>query len=234
MCVDLIAFGTHPDDVELFCGGTLVKQAKLGRKTAVVDLTRGELSTRGTVELREAESGKAAQILNLAFRLNVAIPDGGIENSPENRLSLIKILRSHRPGIVFIPYWSDRHPDHVHASELLRDAVFYSGLAKIETGQEAFRPEYVLYYFHHEVSDPSFVVDISDEFEQKVQAIRAYDSQFYQSESNEPDTYISSKAFMDSIEVRAKYFGFKIGVGYGEPFLVKGPLKINNLSDIFA
>jgi bacillithiol biosynthesis deacetylase BshB1 len=234
MHVDLIAFGAHPDDVELFCGGTLIKYANSGNKTGVVDLTRGELSTRGNAQIRAEEAQKAAQLLKLSFRENVNIPDGKIENSENNRHKIIKILRLRRPKIVLIPFWNDRHPDHRNASQLLSDAIFYSGLAKIDTGHEAYRPDRIVFYFHHEISDPSFVVDISAEFDQKIEAIECYRSQFYQPGSKEPETYISSKAFRDSIEVRAKYFGFQAGVAYAEPFRIKGPLKINNLSDIFA
>jgi bacillithiol biosynthesis deacetylase BshB1 len=234
MHVDLIAFGAHPDDVELFCGGTLLKCAKSGKKTGVVDLTQGELSTRGNVEIRAKEAQEAAKILKLSFRENTNIPDGKIENSEENQQKIINILRLRRPKLVLIPFWDDRHPDHKNASQLLSDALFYSGLVKIETDHAAYRPDRIVFYFHHEISDPSFVVDISGEFDQKIEAIESYRSQFYQPDSKEPETYISSKAFRDLIEVRAKYFGFQVGVAYGEPFRIKDPLKINNLSDIFA
>jgi bacillithiol biosynthesis deacetylase BshB1 len=234
MQLDLIAFGAHPDDVELFCGGTLLKLTKNGLKTGVVDLTLGELSTRGNPELRNTEAEHARSILNVTVRENLAIPDGNIENSAEHRLRIIKTLRTYRPPAVLIPYWKDRHPDHVNAARLLQEAVFFAGLKQIDTGTPAFRPTHMIYYFHHEVATPSFVVDISEEFETKMKAIKSYKSQFYNPDSSEPETYISSQAFEKSIAVRAQYFGFQIGVRYGEPFLVKEPLKINNLSDIFA
>ncbi len=234
MRLDIIAFGPHPDDTELFCGGTLCLLAENGLKTGVVDLTRGELSTRGNPRQRAEEARAAAHILRLALRENLAIPDGNIANTEANRRKVIEVLRKYRPAGVLIPYWKDRHPDHVNAARLLEEAVFLAGLKKIETGLPAYRPKKTVYYFHHQVATPTFIVDISDTFAQKIEAIKAYKSQFYNPDCGEPETYISSKSFGESIEARAKYFGFQIGAAFGEPFLIKGPLPIKNLSDVFA
>jgi len=230
----MIAFGTHPDDVELFCGGTIIKMVKQGYKLAIVDLTSGELSTRGNVGKRKKEAEQASKILKIDIRENIGLPDGNLINSFKHRLKIIDILRKLKPRIVFIPYWADRHPDHENASKLLSDSCFYSGLSMIESKYSPYRPRHIIYYFHHQVEKPTFVVDISKEFEIKMEAIKAYKSQFYNPDSREPKTYISDKSFMESIETRARYFGYQIGVDYGEPFFVKSVLKIDNLLNVFA
>ncbi|MGD9488951.1 MAG: bacillithiol biosynthesis deacetylase BshB1 [Calditrichaceae bacterium] len=234
MNLNILAFGAHPDDVELFCSGTLIKMTDLGYSAGIIDMTRGELSTRGNPETRSGEAEKAASIINARIRVNVELPDGDIVNNRSNRMKIIELLRFYKPEIVILPYWEDRHPDHVNASELLKAACFQSGLAKINSGTEPHRPEYMLYYFNHAVAQPSFVVDISDEFDRKMKAIKSYGSQFHNPASNEPETYISSRLFMESVETRAKYFGFQIGVTYGEPFVIESVLKVNNLFDIFS
>lgn len=229
MHLDVLAFGTHPDDVELFCGGTVIKLVRQGYRVGVIDLTRGEMSTRGTPQLRRQETAQATVIMNLAIRENAGLPDGNIANTPENRLKIIGFLRQYQPKTVLIPYSYDRHPDHVHAGVLLSEAIFYSGLAKINDGHEPYRPQQVISYYHHWVDNVTVVVDISAEFEDKKKAITAYRSQFHDPDSREAETYISSKAFMESIENRARYFGDQIGTLYGEPFFLKTPIKINNL-----
>lgn len=234
MNLNILAFGAHPDDVELFCSGTMIKMADLGYSTGIIDLTRGELSTRGNTETRAGEANKAAGIMNAKIRINVGLPDGDIVNDRPNRLKIIELLRFYRPEIVLLPYWEDRHPDHVKASELLKTACFQSGLAKINSNSEPHRPEYRFYYFNHAVAQPAFVVDISKEFDRKMNAIKSYESQFYNPDSDEPETYISSSSFMESVETRAKFFGFQIGVEYGEPFVTETVLKVNNLFDIFS
>ena len=232
MQLDVLAFGTHPDDVELFCGGTLIKLVRQGYQVGVIDLTRGELSTRGTPERRRQETDEATAIMKLAIRENAGLTDGNITNTPENRLRMISYLRQYQPKTVFIPYAYDRHPDHVNAGLLLNDAVFYSGLAMIDDGQEPHRPQQVIGYYHHWVDGVTVVVDISAEFADKIKAIAAYRSQFHNPGSTEAETFISSKAFMESIENRARYFGDQIGVRYGEPFFLKTPIKINNLLEL--
>lgn len=234
MKLDSLVFGTHPDDVELFCAGTLLKLIKQNKKIGIIDLTEGELSTRGNLQIRRAETQRSTEILNISVRENALLEDGNLQNLPENRLRLIFFIRKFKPDIVLLPYGHDRHPDHVNASRLVTDACFYSGLTKIDDGQDAFRPRQLIYYYHHWVQEPTFVVDISDEFEAKISAIKAYQSQFFSPASKEPETFISDKAFLESIENRARYFGDQIGVKYGEPFHLRLPLKINNIFNFFA
>lgn len=233
MQLDALAFGAHVDDIELGCAGTLIKLTSKGYKIGACDLTEGELSTRGTVETRMQEAGKAAEIMGLSTRINLAIPDGNIENTLENRLKIIRVVREHRPRYIFVNYWKCRHFDHVHASTLVSEACFYSGLRKIDTGQEAFRPAIIFYYFLRHEFEPSFIVDVSDQFQRKMDSIMAHKSQFYDPESQEPDTFISSKYFIDSIANRMKYFGLRIGVEYGEPLLVRESMRIDDPIEVF-
>lgn len=220
MKLDALFIGSHPDDIELTCGGTVCKLVKSGKKAGILDLTRGELSTRGNLVQRKRETEKASKVLGISVRQNLGLRDGEIQNNRASRLKLIKIIRKYRPEIIFAPYPSDRHPDHINASNLVRESVFYSGLRKIVTGrQNAFRPKKVFYYRHAYEIPISFIMDVSDVFTKKMEAIRCYETQFYNPKyKNEPGTYISSKRFLDDIITRAKFFGFKIGAEYGEPF----------------
>ncbi len=229
MQTDVLAFGPHPDDVELFCGGLLLKLKKQGYRAAIVDMTRGESGTRGTVETRAAEAEAAAAILGVESRINLGIPDGAISESEEQKIKVVEVLRRLRPRIVLAPYGEDRHPDHMHASRLVSEAAFFSGVARWHPGLAPWRPELVIHYFMHRVETPSLIVDISAEMADKLKAVRAHKSQFYDPDSGEPETYISSPAFLESVKTRAAYFGFKIGVEYGEPFFVKSPLRIDNI-----
>jgi len=235
MKLDALFIGSHPDDIELTCGGTVCKLVKSGKKVGILDLTKGELSTRGNLTQRKKETENATKVLGIAVRKNLGLKDGDIQNTSANRLKLIKIIRELQPEIVFAPYQSDRHPDHINASNFIREAVFYSGLRKIVTGkQSAFRPKKVFYYRHAYEIPISFIMDVSDVFEKKLKAIKCYDSQFYNPKfKNEPETYISSKRFLDDIIVRAKFFGFKIGVEYGEPFFCYEHLKLD-VDSIFS
>ena len=229
--LDVLAFGTHPDDLELCCGGTLILLAGRGYRIGAVDLTRGELGTRGSEEIRAKESAAASQVLKLCLRENLGIPDGHIEKSQENLLRVIRVLRQHRPRLVLAPYWEERHYDHVHASHLVAEAAFYSGLSKIETGQESFRPYRVLYYVGRIGFRPSFVVDISETFEAKMRAIRSYRSQFHgggDEESGGPQTLISSPLALEVFETLARHYGAMIGARYGEPFLVREALELSD------
>ena len=176
--IDCLAFGPHPDDVELFCGGVLIKLKKQGYSTAIVDLTKGELSTNGDVDTRLDEAGKSKDILNLDIRLNLGLKDGALDISRENRQEVIKTIRSLRPKICLVPYWEDRHPDHEFASVLIKRAIFDAGLKKIDTGQEVYKPKIIIYYFLHNFIIPTFAVDISNEMDQKLESIKAYVSQF--------------------------------------------------------
>jgi len=230
MKIDALFIGSHPDDIELTCGGTVCKLVKSGRKIGILDLTKGELSTRGNLAQRKKETEKATKVLGANFRKNLGLKDGDIQNNFANRLKLIKLIREYKPELVFAPYPSDRHPDHINASNLIRESVFYSGLRKIVTGKlKAFRPNKVFYYRHAYDIPVSFIVDVSDVFEKKMEAIKCYGSQFYNPKyKNEPETYISSKKFLDDIKTRAKFFGFKIGVEYGEPFFCFEDIKLGS------
>ena len=226
--LDVLAFGAHVDDLELSAGGTLAKLARQGYKVGACELTAGEMSTRGTVAERKAEAEEAARILGLKVRLNLGIPDGNVEENQENKLKIIEVIRKYRPKYIFCNYWKCRHFDHIHTSNIVSEACFYSGLKKIDTGQEAFRPAVIFYYFLRHETDPSFIVDVSDTFDIKMKAIMAHKSQFHNPDSNEPDTFISSSFFMDSVVNRMKYHGLKIGTSYGEPFVVKETLRIDD------
>jgi N-acetylglucosamine malate deacetylase 1 len=227
---DALFIGSHPDDIELTCGGTVCKLVKSGKKVGIVDLTKGELSTRGNLALRKRETEKATKVLGAEFRKNLGLKDGDIQNNYANRLKLIKLIREHRPEIIFAPYPLDRHPDHINASKLITEAVFYSRLRKIVTGKLfAFRPKKVFYYRHAYDIPISFIMDISDVFEKKIEAIRCYESQFYNPKNrNEPETYISNKRFLEDIKARSHFFGFKIGVEFGEPFFCYENLKLDS------
>jgi N-acetylglucosamine malate deacetylase 1 len=234
MQLDVLAFGAHPDDVELFCAGTLLKMKKQGHSVGIIDLSKGELSTRGTVELRSEEANKAAEILEIDLRENAGLKDGDISIDGTSKKIVIDIIRKYRPQIVFAPYWEDRHPDHIYASRLVSASFFYSGLNKVKSEYPEYRPKSIIYYFQHEVNKPSFVVDISKEFSNKLESVKMYKSQFFNKDSQEKETFISSPQFLESVINRAKYFGFQIGVEYGEPFFVKSAIKIDNIFGIFA
>ena len=218
--LDVLFFGAHPDDVELTCGGTAAKLVKAGKKIGIIDLTKAELSSRGNPELREKETAAATEILGASIRENLALSDGNITNDPDSRLKVISVIRKYKPALVFAPYPGDRHPDHIHASELIREAAFYSGLAKIADGNDPHRPHKVYYYPQAYDIPVSFVFDISDTFDIKMHAIKSYGAQFFNPgyEQNEPVTLISSELFYKEIEARARHYGFKIGVEFGEPF----------------
>jgi bacillithiol biosynthesis deacetylase BshB1 len=232
--VDCLAFGAHPDDVELFCSGLLLKLKAQGYKTGVIDLTQGELSTNGDVESRQIEAKRAAEILQLDYRANVGIEDGNIENSQKNRMAIIRLIRKIRPYICLIPFWEDRHPDHRAASLILRDSIFYSGLKKIITDQKEYRPITILYYMLHKTFIPSFIIDITEEMETKMTTIRVYKSQFELSSGISETTFINRPDFLETIGTRAQFYGQKIGCKYGEPYFFDGSLKIDNIMQIFT
>lgn len=237
MDLDALAFGAHADDVELGCGGTLIKLAGLGRRTGVVVLTQGEMATRGSAEIRAGEFGTAAKIMGLTAHQMLDIPDGRVEVTWENKLKIIAVLRAHKPKIVFAPYWVDRHPDHEQTSHLVRQAAYLAGLKKLETGAPPFRPHRVIYYQTRFEFTPSFIVDISGAHEQKMKAVRAYGSQFHrpgQAESANEETLIGRPEFLDSVEIRARHYGAHIGVKYGEPFLVREAIKLEDPVGFFG
>lgn len=234
--LDLLAFAAHPDDVELNCAGTIIKLADMGYKTGVIALTRGEMSTRGTTQLRQLEFETAARIMGLAIFKCLDLPDTHIAVSQINKLKIIKEIRCYRPRLVFAPYWQDRHPDHCHCSHLVREAAFFAGVKKIVTEQAQFRPSAVIYFSGLIDFSPSFVVDISATHDRKLQAIRAYQSQFHNpTVSDDQDvTFISTPEFLESIITKSRFWGAKIGVRYGEPFLVRSPLNIPDPVALFS
>jgi len=237
MELDALAFGAHADDVELACGGTLATLAALGHKTGVTVLTRGEMGTRGSARIRAREFADSAKILGLAAHRMLDIPDGRVEVTWANKLKIIKVLRTHRPKIVFAPYWLDRHPDHEQTSQLVRQAAYLSGLIKIETGQPPHRPRKVVFFPSRFEFTPSFIVDISAAHEQKMKAVRAYRSQF-QSDARAggagDGTLIGRPDFLESIEARDRQYGGYIGAKYGEPFLVREAMMIKDPVDFFG
>ena len=233
MNVDVLAFGAHADDAELSCGGTLIKLAAMGYKTGIIALTRGEMGTRGSADIRAREFAAAAELMGLMAHKILDIPDARVDTTWENKLKIIAEIRAHKPRIILAPYWVDRHPDHENASLLVRAAAFLAGLKKIETGQEAFRPVKVVYCQSRFEFTPSFIVDISDAQARKMDAIRAYGSQFHRpdrpdSASASEETSIGRPEFLDHIEVRDRRYGAQIGVKYGEPFLVREALKVDD------
>lgn len=226
MIIDILAFGAHPDDTELGCSGTLAKLILQGKKVAVADLTRGEMGSRGTPENRIKEAQQAGKILGLSERINLGLPDTELKNTRELQLPIIQTVRRFKPHLCILPAPSDRHPDHGDAARLLTDAIFYSGLVKIETkdskgnNQEPHRPAHVLHYMQDQPFDPDFVFDISDTIQTKEKAIRAFATQFNVSNpGDEPETYISDPSFFEALRARAKHFGHLGGFEYGEGFL---------------
>lgn len=234
MKVDVLAIAAHPDDVELGCAGTLCKQVAQGRTVAVVDLTRGELGSRGTPETRIAEAEAAAKVMGLSIRENLALADGFFENNEAAQRAVITALRHYRPNIVLANAPDDRHPDHGRSAKLVRDAAFLSGLRRIQTTrngqvQEHWRPAKVLHYIQDRYLEPSIIVDVSPFWEQKLQAIQSFKSQFFSTESREPETYISRSNFLDFIRSRAREMGHKIGVEYAEGFISVEPIRVDDL-----
>lgn len=234
MKIDILVFGAHPDDVELACAGTVAKHAASGKKIGIVDLTQGELGTRGTVELRKKEAERAAKILGAAFRDNLGFADGFFENNKEHQLAVITKIRQYRPEIVLANSINDRHPDHTRAAKLISDSCYLSGLMKIETihaenKQKSWRPKVVYHYIQDYSIEPDFVVDTSDFFETKKKAILAFSSQFYDPASKEPETPISSKDFLNFIKGRDIHFGRPIGARYAEGFKANRSIGINDL-----
>lgn len=223
--LDAIFFSAHPDDVELSAGGTVIALVKAGYKIGIVDLTQGELSTRGNLKSRAIETKNATKVMGIHARENLKIQDGNIENNEKNRKKIIEVVRKYRPKIVFAPYPKDRHPDHINASNLLRESFFYAGLSKIKTKSPSFRPSKVFYYAQHFDIPTSFIFDITDTYEQKIEAVKCYKTQFFTDEKG-PQTYISGKSFGDNLEARSIQWGFQIGAKYGEPFFTESDLKI--------
>ena len=239
MKLDILAIGAHPDDVELGCGATILKEIANGKKVGIIDLTRGELGTRGTANTRDLESAEAAEILGVATRTNMEFADGFFINDGEHQLELIKMIRKYRPEIVLCNAIDDRHIDHGKGSQLVSDACFLSGLLKIDTKcldedgwQEPWRPKHVYHYIQWKNIKPDFVVDVTGFMDKKMEAVLAYKTQFFDPNSKEPETPISSSNFTDSIEYRARDLGRLIGVEHGEGFTVERYVAVNSLYDL--
>ena len=237
MKVDILAIGAHPDDVELGCGGTLAKLISEGKKVAIVDLTQGELGTRGTNITRAQEAGSASEILGISARENLKLKDGFILNSEEYQIQIVKMIRKYQPEIVLANAIDDRHPDHAKAAKLVSDACFLSGLVKIETeldgeNQKQWRPKQVFHYIQWKHITPDFVIDISNFMEKKIEACLAYKTQFYDPDSKEPMTPIATKDFLESLTYRAQDLGRLSGVEFAEGFTTEKLLAFKNFDGI--
>ncbi len=237
MKLDILAFGAHPDDVELGCGGTIAKEVASGKKVGIIDLTRGELGTRGSAEIRDQESSAAAKILGVSVRENLNMRDGFFVNDEAHQLEIIRIIRKYQPKIVLCNAIDDRHIDHGKGSKLVSDACFLSGLIKVETEfegmkQTAYRPKMVYHYIQWKNITPDFVVDITGFNEVRIEAIMAYGSQFYNPNTNEPETPIATKNFLESLNTRPQDLGRLIGTDFGEGFTVERYLAVNSLADL--
>lgn len=238
MKLDVLVLAAHPDDAEISCGGTIAKHVALGHSVGIVDLTRGELGTRGTPELRAQEAAEAAKILRVAVRDNLGLKDGFFQNDPEHQLAVVRAVRKYKPDVVLANAVYDRHIDHGKGAVLGYDACFLSGLAKVETVDEQgkkqapWRPSAVYHFIQSLFIEPDFIVDITDHYELKMQAVRAFKSQFYDPNSKEPETYISSPSFLRMLEARAIEFGHAIGRKYGEGYTVRRYPGVNSLFDL--
>jgi bacillithiol biosynthesis deacetylase BshB1 len=234
MKVDILAFAAHPDDVEISCSGTIIKHIQMGYKVALVDITQGELGTRGNIETRRNESKKASDILGIHERENLQMEDGFFDCSEKNKRKIISIIRKYQPNIVFANSIKDRHPDHAKASSLVSEACFLSGLPKIITSlngvsQTSWRPDAIYHYIQDYYIEPNFIVDVSNQIELKLEAIKAFKTQFYDPKSTEPETPISGEDFLKFIKGRARNFGRLIKTEYAEGFTVEVPLKIDDI-----
>lgn len=237
MKLDILAFGAHPDDVELGCSGTIAKEVSFGKKVGIIDLTRGELGTRGSAEIRDEEAKEGARILGVSVRENLRFADGFFVNDEKHQLEIIKKIRKYRPEIVLCNAIDDRHIDHAKGSKLVSDACFLSGLRKIETfkngeKQEAWRPKLVYHYIQWKNIEPDFVVDISGFMDKKLASVLAYKTQFFDEKSDEPSTPISDKNFLDSVTYRARDLGRLIGADFAEGFTVERFVAVNSLFDL--
>lgn len=233
MKLDILAFGAHRDDVEITIGGTLIKMIDLGYKVGVIDLTEGELGTYGSAKLRAKEANYAAKIMKLSIRDNLKLPDARIENNYPNKIKVVKLLRKYQPKIVILPYWKGRHPDHYRTPELVYESCFLSGLKKLKVPGLPHRPFKILYSLAYHNTRPSFIVDISDQFERKLAAIRAYKSQFIELDKNAEIPFSRTDIF-ESIRITNRYYGMMIQKTYGEPFLMKEMIEFEDISKILV
>ena len=230
--LDILVFWAHPDDAELGCGGTIIKEVQSGKKVGIIDLTRGELGTRGTAKSRDEETKKAAAIMGVAIRENMNFKDGFFKDNEEHKLALIKKIRQYRPEIVITNALSDRHPDHPRGAQITIDACFLAGLEKIETGQQTWRPRAIYHYIQFNNLTPDIVVDISNQMDLKIKAVKAYKTQFYNPDSKESETIISSKDFLESVKYRAQDLGRQSNCKYAEGFIAHQLPKVDSLLEI--
>jgi N-acetylglucosamine malate deacetylase 1 len=231
---DLLFIAAHADDLELAAGGTIAKAVADGVSTGMLELTHGEMGTRGTPQIRNREARAGARILGVKFREQLDFGDGGLRTGREEELQLIDFIRRIRPKLVFAPWPDERHPDHVRAGQIATDASFYAGLRQIHTKFPAHRPQAVIYYLQNYVLPPSFVVDVSEHWKTKMKAIGAFKSQFFDAKSKEPKTNLADKKFLEMIEARGKHFGAMIGAAYGEAFVTKQPPRVDDVIAAYA
>jgi len=230
--VDAIAFGAHPDDIEICCGGTLIKLVDAGHSVVLVDVVRGELSTRGTPDLRQLEAEAAAKIIGAVARENLELEDGNVHASKVGKRKVAEVVRKFRPRVAFLPYYRARHPDHYNTSNLVYEGIFLAGLPRYETGQEPHRPSRIFYYMTAREFKPTFIVDISNQFERKMQSIYSYASQFAPDNPGYPDTRLTSPNFKWRLVHHMAYLGSLIGKRYGEGFLISGTMEAENPLDV--
>lgn len=235
MKLDILAFSAHPDDIEISCGGTIIKQIQLGKNVGIVDLTQGELGTRGSADIRLIESNKASKLLGLSIRENLKMEDGFFDDSKKNKLKIVSAIRKYKPDVVLANSIYDRHPDHGRGSKLVSDSCFLAGLSKVLTfedneAQNAWRPKTIYHYIQDYYIKPDFIVDISDVINHKIDCIQAYKTQFWDPQSNEPETPISGIEFFDFIKARAREYGRLINTEFAEGFTAEKPLKLTDLT----
>ena len=233
--LDVLAFGAHPDDVEMTCGGLLCRLVDTRLNVGIIDLTRGELGTRGSAEIRTKEAKIAAKIIGVRARECLDMPDGNVANTADSRLKVISVLRRYRPSLIIIPYWECEHPDHANTGILVKEAAYFAGLKKIDTGEEPFRPRRVIHYMTRYRFEPTFIVPIDEWFERKMAAVRAHASQFYNPDAaDETETRISQPGFLDFLALRDRTYGAMVSAMYGEPYFMRGMLRIENPFELWC
>ena len=231
--VDIMAFGAHPDDIEIGCSGTLIKMVEQGKSVVLVDLTQGEMGTRGSVEIRHKEAEASRKIIGATARENLKIEDGNVCVTKENKKKIAEVIRKYRPKLILLPYFKDRHPDHYQASELIYQGAYHAGLEKLDTGQEKFRPEKIIYYtLFSDVEEPSFIVDITEQYDKKLAAVYAFETQFKANDNFYAETKLTSRSYNRMFEYRMGYIGSLIGADFGEAFLVKGQVAVDDITAV--
>jgi bacillithiol biosynthesis deacetylase BshB1 len=231
--LDLLAFAPHRDDIELTCSGTLIKMMQRGYSVGIVDFTAGEMGSRGSAQQREQEAMEAARIMGVRSRENLELTDSGVENNRSTRLLVAEKVRRYQPDLVLAPYWEDDHPDHINTALAVTQGTYLAGLAKLEVPGDRHRPLALLYYMCRRQFEPSFIVDITAQYPRKLEAIKAYRSQFFDPGSSEPETPLSHPEFLGAIEARSRHYGALIGKEHGEPFVITDALELLDPLDFF-